>query len=144
MISRSCIPTLDLSALFLLTLTNSLCSSSWGNCWTESAPETAAAKRFEFLSSVRARVAAHACFARGDGGERKLYILRRLTKLQSMQPARVLILSGQFKGEEGICLGEDRNGRSAISPEGRDEILSLVRDEEFGLLIDLSADPIRN
>ena len=61
-----------------------------------------------------------------------------------MQGARVLILSGRFKGEEGICLSEGKNGRWAVSPEASDEILSLVRDREFGLLIDLSADPRRN
>jgi hypothetical protein len=61
-----------------------------------------------------------------------------------MQGARVLILSGRFKGEEGICLGEDTNGFWAVSPDGSDEILSLVRHSEFGLLIDLSADPQQN
>jgi hypothetical protein len=61
-----------------------------------------------------------------------------------MQGARVLISSGRFKGEEGICLGKDRNGRWAISPDASGEILSLVPDREFGLLIDLSADPRRN
>jgi len=57
-----------------------------------------------------------------------------------MQGARVLILSGRFKGAEAICLGEDRNGRCAVSPDDSDEILSLVPDSDFGLLIDLSAD----
>jgi hypothetical protein len=61
-----------------------------------------------------------------------------------MQGARVLILSGRFKGEEGTCLGQDSNGRWAISPDGSDEIRSLVRDKDFALLIDLSADPVRN
>jgi hypothetical protein len=58
--------------------------------------------------------------------------------------ARVLILSGHFKGDEGICLGQERNGRWAVSPDGSDEIVSLLFDREFGLLIDLSADPRRN
>jgi len=61
-----------------------------------------------------------------------------------MQGTRVLILSGRFKGEEGICLGKDRTNRWAISPDGSDEILSLVRNREFGFLIDLSANPLRN
>jgi hypothetical protein len=61
-----------------------------------------------------------------------------------MQSARVLILSERFKGWEGICLGEERSGRWAISPDGSDEILSLVRDRDFGLLLDLSADPHQN
>jgi hypothetical protein len=61
-----------------------------------------------------------------------------------MQGARVLILSGRFKGEEGICLGKDRNDRWAVSTDRSAEILSLLRDRDFGLLIDLSADPLRN
>ena len=61
-----------------------------------------------------------------------------------MQGSRVLILRGDFEGDEGICLGEDKNGRWAISPNDSDEILSLVRDKHFALLIDLSADPRRN
>ena len=61
-----------------------------------------------------------------------------------MKGARVLILSGRFKGEEGICLGKDRNGRWAITLDESDEILSLVRDREFALLIDLLADPLMN
>jgi len=62
----------------------------------------------------------------------------------AMQGARVLILNGRFKGAEGICLGEDSNNRWAISPDDSNEVMSLVRDRDFGLLIDLSADPARN
>jgi len=61
-----------------------------------------------------------------------------------MQGARVLILSGRFKGEEGVYFSKDTNGRWAVSPDRSDEILSLVPDSEFALLVDLSADPIRN
>jgi hypothetical protein len=61
-----------------------------------------------------------------------------------MQGARVLILSGEFAGEEGICLGEQRNGRWAVSPDERDGIVSLCLHSEFALLIDLSADPVWN
>jgi hypothetical protein len=59
-----------------------------------------------------------------------------------MQGVRVLILTGAHKGEEGVCLGEaDRPGLWAISPDGSDEILSLVFEKECGLLADLSANP---
>jgi hypothetical protein len=61
-----------------------------------------------------------------------------------MQGARVLILNGQLKGEEGICMGEDSNGRYAVSPDISDEILSLAFESEFALLVNLSADPTRN
>ena len=59
-----------------------------------------------------------------------------------MQGARVLILTGERKGEEGVCLGEDRQpGLWAISPDRSDEVLSLVFEKDFGLLVDLSANP---
>lgn len=61
-----------------------------------------------------------------------------------MQGARVLILSGRFKGAEGICLGKDRSDRWAISTDRSDEILSLALEQEFALLVDLPADPQRN
>jgi hypothetical protein len=62
-----------------------------------------------------------------------------------MQGARVLILTGEHKGEEGVCLGRaDRAGLWAISPDDSDEILSLVFERDFGLLVDLSANPERN
>ena len=63
---------------------------------------------------------------------------------KSMQGARVLILSGQFKGEEGICLSKETNRRWAISPDRSDEIVSLALERDFSLLVDLSADPLRN
>ena len=62
-----------------------------------------------------------------------------------MQGARVVILAGKHKGEQGVCLGEsDRPGLWAISPDDNDEILSLAFEKDFGLLVDLSADPQRN
>jgi hypothetical protein len=61
-----------------------------------------------------------------------------------MQSARVLILSGPFKGGEGVCLGQATNGRWGISPEESDEIVSLEFEREFAVLVDLSADPARN
>ena len=61
-----------------------------------------------------------------------------------IEASRVLILSGEFKGEEGICLGQDGNDRWAVSPDEGDEILSLLPDRDFGLLVDLSANPLLN
>jgi hypothetical protein len=61
-----------------------------------------------------------------------------------MQGARVVILRGRLQGEEGICLGEVNAGHYAISPDRSDEILSLALESEFALLVDLSADPVRN
>jgi len=62
-----------------------------------------------------------------------------------LEGARVLILSGRFKGEEGVCLGQgSADDLWAVSPDCTDEILSLVFDKDFGLLVDLSSDPTRN
>jgi len=62
-----------------------------------------------------------------------------------MEGARVLILTGRFKGEQGVCLGEaDRLGLWAISPDTSDEVLSLAFEKDFGLLMDLSGNPELN
>jgi len=62
-----------------------------------------------------------------------------------MQGARVLILTGEYKGEQGVCLGEaDRAGLWAISPDTSDEVLSLIFEKDFGLLVDLSTNPELN
>ena len=62
-----------------------------------------------------------------------------------MEGARVLILTGRFKGEEGVCLGEaDQSGLWAISPDDSDQILSLVFEKDFGLLVDFSTNPELN
>jgi hypothetical protein len=62
-----------------------------------------------------------------------------------MQGARVLILTGEHKGEEGVCLGEAaQSGLWAISPDRSNEILSLAFERDFGLLVDLSANPQLN
>ncbi|MGD0649716.1 MAG: hypothetical protein ABSA97_01000 [Verrucomicrobiia bacterium] len=52
---------------------------------------------------------------------------------------RVLILCGQHQGQEGICIGRSTDGkRWAISPDGTNEILQLVFEREFGLVLDIS------
>ena len=62
-----------------------------------------------------------------------------------MKPgARVLILTGDHKGDEGVCLGKAADGLWAVSPDGSDEILSLVLEKDFVLIMDLSADPQLN
>jgi hypothetical protein len=62
-----------------------------------------------------------------------------------MQGARVLILTGSFRGQEGVCLSEAaQTGLWAVSPDRSDEILSLVFERYFGLLVDFSSDPHDN
>lgn len=69
----------------------------------------------------------------------------RLESQPEMEGARVLILTGEFKGEEGICLGQALcDGLWAISPDNSDEILSFVFEKDFGLLMDLSGNPRHN
>jgi hypothetical protein len=70
---------------------------------------------------------------------------RSRQKDDEMRGARVLILTGEHKGEEGVCLGEaDRAGLWAVSPTDSDEILSLEFEKDFGLVVDLSANPQLN
>jgi hypothetical protein len=53
--------------------------------------------------------------------------------------------SGQFKGQEGVCLGKgSADNLWAVSPDSTNEVLSLVFEKDFGLLVDLSADPNQN
>jgi hypothetical protein len=62
-----------------------------------------------------------------------------------LENARVLILTGRFKGEEGICLGKGSAGKLwAVSPDCTAEILSLEFETDFALLVDLSSDPTQN
>jgi hypothetical protein len=65
---------------------------------------------------------------------------------EKMQGARVVILTGDFQGQQGVCLGGETAGGGlwAISPDGSNEILSLVFEKDFGLLVDLSSNPSRN
>jgi hypothetical protein len=73
-----------------------------------------------------------------------------MTLRKSQQPddftsRRVLILCGPHKGQEGVCVGRAADGkRWAVSPEGSNEVLQLVFEKEFGLLLDLSANPDNN
>ena len=48
----------------------------------------------------------------------------------------VLILVGEFAGEEGICLGRAADGkRWAVSPKSADRIVEMEFEREFGLLL---------
>ena len=51
----------------------------------------------------------------------------RLEANREMEGARVLILTGEFKGDEGVCLGAAMSpGLWAISPDSSDQILSRL------------------
>lgn len=57
----------------------------------------------------------------------------------------MLILSGEFAGQEGVCLGPTADGKKwAVSPEGSDAILELEFDREFGLLLNTKQAPGKN
>ncbi len=63
---------------------------------------------------------------------------------QPLEGTRVFILAGEFQGREGVCLGQQDGNRWAISPDESGDVLSLVFEKDFGLLVDLSANPERN
>ena len=64
---------------------------------------------------------------------------------ENLAGSRVLILVGRHAGREGVCVGKTANSkRWAVSPDGSDEILQLMFEKEFGLLIDLSPDTREN
>jgi hypothetical protein len=74
-----------------------------------------------------------------------LVMKNRVERAEKMEGARVVILTGRFKGEEGVCLGQaDRSGLWAISPDHSAEIISLAYEKDFGLLVDLSGNPKLN
>lgn len=58
----------------------------------------------------------------------------------------VIILVGEFAGQEGVCLGPvpDGGGLWAVSPDSSDRIVNLKFEEEFGVLINRGQKPGRN
>ena len=73
---------------------------------------------------------------------------KRRTLVQHQQPPRTNSLPGSKRRaghHEGVCVGKSSDGkRWAISPAGTDDIVQLVFEKEFGLLIDLSGEPDKN
>jgi hypothetical protein len=57
----------------------------------------------------------------------------------------VIILTGEFAGEEGVCLGPTSDGKGwAVSPGRSDRILSLQFDRDFGILMNKGQAPGNN
>ena len=53
--------------------------------------------------------------------------------------SRILILAGEFQGQEGVCLGPGADHEIwAVSPDDSNAILHLKFEKEFALLIDMS------
>ena len=64
---------------------------------------------------------------------------------KDLSGCRVLIVSGKHAGREGVCLGSSSDGKKwAVSPDGSNEVLDLVFETEFGLLLDMSRDVRKN
>jgi hypothetical protein len=64
---------------------------------------------------------------------------------KDLSSCRILIVSGKYVGQEGVCLGRSTDGKKwAVSPDGSSEILDLVFEREFGLLLDMSDDARKN
>lgn len=64
---------------------------------------------------------------------------------QEFSGQRILIVSGRYAGQEGVCLGRatDEN-KWAVSPDGTTEIVELSFEREFGLLLDMTKDGRNN
>jgi hypothetical protein len=63
----------------------------------------------------------------------------------AFEGARIVILTGSFTGEEGVCLGFTADRKQwAISPDSTDEIVPMKYEVDFAPLIDLSGQPKRN
>ncbi len=72
-------------------------------------------------------------------------VLRKRNTPSDFTGCRVLILTGRYEGREGVCAGRSVDGkRWAISPDDSEEVLQLLYEKEFGLLVDLSSDPASN
>ncbi|MCC6355233.1 MAG: hypothetical protein IT577_15180 [Verrucomicrobiae bacterium] len=57
----------------------------------------------------------------------------------------VIILAGEFAGQEGVCLGKaPEPGKWAVSPDGSDRVVYLEFETEFGILINKGQRPGRN
>ena len=57
-----------------------------------------------------------------------------------LEGKRVLIIAGDYFGQEGVCLGRAADsGKWAISPNGTTEIVELEFETAFGLLTDPSS-----
>jgi len=58
----------------------------------------------------------------------------------------VIILAGDFAGEEGVCLGRapDTKDLWAVSPNSSERIVNLRFDEEFGVLLNRGQQPGKN
>ena len=65
--------------------------------------------------------------------------------MQPLDPTgmAILIVEGEFAGEEGICLGRSLNGSGlwAVTPNSSDRVVDLRFDEQFGVLIDSRQTP---
>jgi hypothetical protein len=57
----------------------------------------------------------------------------------------VIILKGEFAGQEGYCLGPSGQvGQFAVTPSTSNRIITLHFDEEFGILINKGQKSGRN
>lgn len=57
---------------------------------------------------------------------------------------QVIILAGEFAGEEGYCLGRSEDDRWAVTPHSSNRVLNLRFDSEFAIILNPSQPPGRN
>jgi hypothetical protein len=65
--------------------------------------------------------------------------------VKDLSGCRILIVSGKFAGQEGVCLGRAADGKKwSVSPDDSNAIFNLTFEDEFGLLLDMSGDARTN
>jgi hypothetical protein len=61
-----------------------------------------------------------------------------MKEVSGLDGSRILILAGEFQGQEGVCLGHGTDPDTwAVSPDDSDAIVNLKFEKEFALLLDL-------
>jgi hypothetical protein len=68
--------------------------------------------------------------------------------MTAIDPAghQIIILAGEFEGEEGVCLGRanDTQDLWAVSPDSSNRIVNLRFETEFGVLVNKGQQPGKN
>jgi len=55
----------------------------------------------------------------------------RATSTSQLEGSRILVMSGRYRGREGVCLGKSDDDKWAVSLDGSDEVLHLRFEQDF-------------
>lgn len=57
-------------------------------------------------------------------------------RLPDPSGCRVIIVEGEYAGQEGVCLGPASDSTKwMVSPDSTNEIVPLIFEKEFGILV---------